>query len=243
MRAAAAAAAAFAFALVGCAGEGGREAREATTTTRTAPATTTTGTAPATTEERSQPNPPPHAPAPQEGDDLRAVGAAIPSDPFLSEVASDLTAPEVKVHCWSEEQWRKAMKIVGDRRVAGLADIVTFRIDLAPWVCRELAAVREAGEVPEDRNERLLFVDALVVLAHEAQHLTQAGGNEAVAECYAIQKTRDAARAFGASEEEAADLAGLAWSEIYGTLPDEYRSAQCHEGGPLDLNPETSEWP
>jgi hypothetical protein len=85
-------------------------------------------------------------------------------------------------------------------------------------------------------------VVAVHVLAHESEHL--AGFlDESVAECYSLQTTQEAAELLGASPAQAAALARRYAAEIYPYMPDAYRSDQCKDGGTLDLDPGSHDWP
>ena len=87
-----------------------------------------------------------------------------------------------------------------------------------------------------------LQVISVHVLAHEAEHL--AGyTSEAVAECRSVQTTEQAALLLGATARQARLLALRYWIEIYPDMPDDYRTGDCKDGGPLDLHPDDPRWP
>ena len=92
--------------------------------------------------------------------------------------------------------------------------------------------------------DRRVFEDVLAVhtLAHESWHLTGIR-NEAITECKALQTTAQAAQLLGAGARaaEAAAQYSLRW--FYPYEPSEYRTADCHDGGPYDLRPGDSSWP
>ena len=83
---------------------------------------------------------------------------------------------------------------------------------------------------------------ALHVLAHESWHL-RGVRDEAAADCYAFQRTALAAERLGAGLEGARAVARLAMALRSETAPAEYRSASCHPGGALDLDPANPSWP
>jgi hypothetical protein len=58
-----------------------------------------------------------------------------------------------------------------------------------------------------------------------------------------MQLSRDAAIALGATKAYADRLADAAWRSRYPSLPSEYRSSACRDGGPLDLFPDSAVWP
>ena len=79
-------------------------------------------------------------------------------------------------------------------------------------------------------------------LAHESLHL-QGTLNEARAECYGLQQMDRVGELLGADPEGAHRLAVFAWRVIYPRLPDAYRSPNCREGGPWDLDRRSTRWP
>jgi hypothetical protein len=88
----------------------------------------------------------------------------------------------------------------------------------------------------------LRSIHSLETLAHEAWHL--AGHvNEATAECYALQRIAFVAAALGAPPEQGTELARAAFVVLYPRMPEEYRSAECRDGGSLDLTPTSSVFP
>jgi hypothetical protein len=67
--------------------------------------------------------------------------------------------------------------------------------------------------------------------------------DEIEAECYGLQNVAAAAQELGASESYASELAQVAWQEIYPQMPADFRSPDCRNNGPLDLNRAQAEWP
>jgi hypothetical protein len=103
-------------------------------------------------------------------------------------------------------------------------------------ICTSLARLARGDSVPLERAS--LAVEAL---AHEAYHLAGVQ-DEAATQCYGLQAMRFVAARLGVSD----DLAGAyvrAATARYPTLPEAYRSAECREGGALDLHPETGVFP
>jgi hypothetical protein len=82
---------------------------------------------------------------------------------------------------------------------------------------------------------------AVHVLTHEAMHM-RGSDNEAVAECEAVQRDAFTAQAFGATPEQAKQLAVQYWRRVYPQMPDEYRTGDCGPGAPLDENLASSPW-
>lgn len=86
------------------------------------------------------------------------------------------------------------------------------------------------------------FVHALETLAHESWHL--AGHvDEATTECYALQTIAFVAERLGAPREQGEQLARAAFLGLYPSMPPEYHSSECRDGGELDLRPRSSVWP
>jgi hypothetical protein len=83
---------------------------------------------------------------------------------------------------------------------------------------------------------------ALDVLAHESWHL-EGNQNEAVTECYAQQTVGFVATKLGSDDVQARGLARLVHLLVYPHMPEDYRSAECRDGGALDLRPDSSAWP
>jgi hypothetical protein len=95
------------------------------------------------------------------------------------------------------------------------------------------------------------YAFALLVLAHESVHLLDltAGASvdqpfEARAQCIGIQLIPSVATRLGATADDARSIAQYALDRIYpryeGTP---YWSADCRQGGPLDLSPTDGIWP
>jgi hypothetical protein len=83
---------------------------------------------------------------------------------------------------------------------------------------------------------------AVHVFTHEAWHL-HGVGDEAMAECYALQTTAPVARRLGATVEQAQALARWNLEHAYPYLPSQYHSSECRDGGSLDLRPASAQWP
>jgi hypothetical protein len=69
------------------------------------------------------------------------------------------------------------------------------------------------------------------------------GLSEAEVECAALQEVRRTARALGATQAYANRLADFVWEQIYPKNSPEYFTRACRDGGPLDVNSESSVWP
>jgi hypothetical protein len=66
--------------------------------------------------------------------------------------------------------------------------------------------------------------------------------DEAATQCYALQAIRFVAGRLGVSNANAHEYVRLAVAR-YPSLPEQYRSDQCRDGGMLDLHPESAVFP
>jgi hypothetical protein len=178
-------------------------------------------------------------------------GEALESriEPEFGAVASALVETDVEVRCWSERDWEALMgemKRFTNGRIGegtvGFAGHGDDRLNLAPEICEGLVALRYENARPTDGDELAYLAVAVQTLMHEAQHV-RGVVNEAGAECYGLQMTRDAARRLGANRPYAATLARTYWTEVYELLPAGYRSDECRDGGALDASPNSRVWP
>jgi len=86
---------------------------------------------------------------------------------------------------------------------------------------------------------------ALAVVAHESYHLL-GYTNEAQVECYGMQSIWFVANKLGASIDQSQALASLYASRMYPlrrTQSPRYWSAECRDGGKLDLRKSLARWP
>lgn len=87
-------------------------------------------------------------------------------------------------------------------------------------------------------------IDSLMTVAHESMHVLGIG-DEAVAECFALQTLTPVAAHFGAKTSFAYEI-GRDYLEIYAGneqhAPD-YWSPDCRDGGALDVFPRAAGWP
>jgi hypothetical protein len=128
-------------------------------------------------------------------------------------------------------------------------------IGVRPWICRRVNGL--LLDVPEPYSpDSYLAAWAVLILTHEAVHLSDYSGarNEALTECRAIQLVRQVALALGTTDEVAralgheamrydAKLPGLGDYRVgLGLIPN-YHATGCEDGGPLDIHPDSSDWP
>jgi hypothetical protein len=169
----------------------------------------------------------------------------------LGAIASEIAGRPVHVHC------QGAVGAAVD--VTGEAGTVMFDVngkpadvtDLKHDICTRLAAyphvhgspafacVASGTACPLDTLKTLWAVHTL---AHELWHLA-GRESEAIAECDALQTTAFVAERLGASPSEGEASARAVLYQLYPDLPSDYRTDDCHDGGPYDLRPETDVWP
>jgi hypothetical protein len=125
---------------------------------------------------------------------------------------------------------------------------------LSSDVCADLAAFRTKPSAYDPRtctdntcaDRAFQVAQSIQTIAHESYHVL-GFKHEATAECYGMQSLWYAAHRLGASVELSQALAQYYWKDIYPlrrTSPYPwYWSAQCRDGGKLDLRPKTHGWP
>ena len=169
----------------------------------------------------------------------------------LSQVATELGHRHVHVHCQSF-----AGNLVDVGAEAGTVQfdpsgIPSDTTNLKRPICQALARFPHDVKSPayacvyaNQECPQSIWEDVLAVhtLAHEVWHL-HGISDEAKTECYALQTTAQAAELFGADVSSAEAAARYAYMRFYPNLPDEYREADCGNGGLLDLRPADPAWP
>jgi len=178
----------------------------------------------------------------------RGVTGKSRVDPRYGEIASAIAEKEVEARCWSRKDWSK---LLVEERVLTRGQITEAmlafasaggqRINLGPFVCGHLDALVYDGKRPRDPLRQLDLAQALGALVHESRHAAGVA-DEPTAECEAIQLLPKAAQVARVEPAYARELARLAW-ESYPTLPAEYHSAECRNGGKLDLTPGDGRFP
>jgi hypothetical protein len=175
--------------------------------------------------------------------DARPLPRAVPSpeashiDTRLSHVATRLGRGRAEVRCWSTAEWETVVRELNDgEEVTAYTTIDRRRVHFAWHTCTWLR-VAAARTVP-----RVVRAEALATFAHELEHL-RGIDQEAQAECYSYQNLAAVAEALGASRDEAQRLRRVAWRELYPPSDPHYVSAECRNGGRLDLRPRRRQWP
>jgi hypothetical protein len=164
-------------------------------------------------------------------------------EPSLSRIATTLSGRDATVRCFtSGSDWRTVQDAIGRTEhgvvsLAGFALIARRRIDLSPDVCRTLLTIRTARFAAATH--------AIEVLTHESEHLAGVDGieNEARTDCYAAQRMRITAGLLGRPLAEARAMGGFYLRVQQPSLPAEYRSAECRNGGAYDLRPQDQAFP
>jgi hypothetical protein len=182
--------------------------------------------------------------------DARLLARAPSAEERLAEsVGRRLTRLPVVVRCSTAAE------------APGLLGVTPFLNDeprgyflLMPFVCRQLARFR-ANPVAYDPaacaggpcvQQLSLMTQSLQTVAHESYHALGFEA-EATAECYGMQSLWFVARTLGASVPQSEALAAWYWRYQYPAWRlgnhTQYWSAQCRDGGRLDLRLRSHAWP
>jgi hypothetical protein len=167
---------------------------------------------------------------------------------IAQQVARRLTGHNASVRCGSIG--------MSDPRVLGVTPLMNgHSFDyflMRPAECTYLAWFRQAPArwdprtcVESDCARVGNIIMALAVVAHESYHLL-GYSNEAQVECYGMQSIWFVANKLGASIDEAQVVAQFYATRMYPqrrTQTPTYWSAQCRDGGKLDLRPALARWP
>jgi hypothetical protein len=153
----------------------------------------------------------------------------------------------IEVRCWSKREWRfvrrewGAYVAVGD--LLGFVHSFRPRTSIAPRICKQLARLAYRGERPTTGLPLYRASEAVAVLSHESEHIRHIERDEATTECHGMQRMQRLARLLGASQSYANLLASTYSTDLYRFNPPKYSSAECRNGGPLDLHPASEVWP
>jgi hypothetical protein len=162
-------------------------------------------------------------------------------DPRLADGIRAVSGIESTVRCWTMPGWKRLEKVM-HRSLGGLADTGTYEIHLHPFACQGVRSLL-AGNQPESGDAAVFVAEGLVTLTHEGTHFTSAGSNEGVVECRAMQNAHLVAARLGIDEDYARRLARVYWERAYPRNDPVYGSAECRDGGTMDVNPDSSDWP
>ncbi len=167
----------------------------------------------------------------------------------FAEIARSSVGVEPKVYCWQPAAWVEFVEqyaiLRGDEkiRLKAIGDNARNRIDLDPGVCVALRGYLARTRPPPLSYHNFELAEALIALTHEAEHLKAPSASETEVECYAVQHVRPLLRAVGWDPAFAKEIALHGWEIGYTQLPPRYRMPECRDGGPLDRNPRSNEWP
>ena len=143
--------------------------------------------------------------------------------------------------CWNAADWVIFGKAFAETSIGGYVDPAKPRqIGLAPTMCSRLDLVAYKKPAPGPTTKTAA---AILVLSREIER-TQGYVNAAQATCYGLQGVPATAELLGAPPVTADKLGRLAakWYRR-SNLPYGFWSAQCKDGGKLDLDPQSKHWP
>jgi hypothetical protein len=169
--------------------------------------------------------------------------------PAFAALASPVAGRAVNVYCWPAERWAPfledyAILVANDEiSLKGIADETRERIDLEPGVCTSLGRYVQRKRPIEISFENFQMAEAIAVLTHQAEHLKSPDTSELEVECYAVQHVRPFIAAAGWDVAYQTELARQAWDLGYTQLPAQLQLPECRDGGQLDRNPASSDWP
>jgi hypothetical protein len=169
-------------------------------------------------------------------------------DPPMTRVASTIADKRVQVRCWSPADWSRLYDEqnayydgrVRSRETEAYANVGGSSIEISALRCEGFENLHKFTDA-DLRATPYAWASSFDILAHEAEH-ARGVANEAKAECFAMQLIPRTARAFGYSAQTGRFLARAYWLH-YGEEPPGYHSVRCREGGPYDLNRDSSVWP
>jgi uncharacterized small protein (DUF1192 family) len=167
-------------------------------------------------------------------DSLSTETRAEAQDRFSAE-ASRIAGKPVRIRCDESGEYVGAVQ-----HADGIAQVGGDLAYLIPERCLDLYRLAFENDVTSSQTAR-----AVAVLAHEAWHL-RGEGDEGRTECYALQSGVELGRRLGLGEDEARRLMAqqLAENSGRGVATAEYRvPPECRDGGSLDLDPTSSQFP
>jgi hypothetical protein len=164
-------------------------------------------------------------------DSLAVETRAEAQDRFSAE-ASRIAQKPVRIRCDESGAFVGAIQ-----HTEGVATVGGDLAYLTPERCLDLYRLAFEGEVTTSQTAR-----ALVVLAHEAWHL-RGVRNEGSTECYALQSGVELGQQLGLSEDTARRLMRLQLVENSGANAEYRVPPDCRDGGRLDLDPGSTQFP
>jgi hypothetical protein len=182
---------------------------------------------------------------------LAAVGFARHEDRIrqqsrLAVVASELAGRQVGVHCPGFLAGLVDVRSEGGRVQFDGSGHPAGHTDLSPETCKALRHLARIDFTCIHRGDcgysQFKAAWAAHTLAHESFHL-RGFESEAITECYALQNTALVAERLGVPTGQAEQLQRWVYLRGYPNEPDEYRTSECRDGGPLDLRPQSPQFP
>ncbi len=158
------------------------------------------------------------------------------TEALLSAEAGRISGREARVRCDAEGE---AVGIV--QHADGLAEVGGSNAYLTPAICHRLYRLA----LEDDEGSFSQTARAIAVLAHEAWHL-RGETDEGTANCYAFQSGVAIGERLGLSEQTAARMMRQQLAEnatVARSAPEYLVSAECRNGGRLDLRPGSSRFP
>lgn len=118
----------------------------------------------------------------------------------------------------------------------------THVIRLEPWVCETAAQFVIDRSTLYDSDDLQIAANALEVITHEAAHIEASDSHESNTNCRTLQRSRQVATALGAADGPAEQLRAelqrrARYNESQWRLPEYQITSSCHDGGPLDMDP------
>jgi hypothetical protein len=182
---------------------------------------------------------------------LAAVGFARREDRIhqqqtLGAIATELAGRPVAVRCPGFLE-----SLVDVRGEAGRVQFAANgrpanHTDLAPSTCSALRHLDQVDFTCIEREtcgyKEFKAAWAAHTLAHESFHL-RGFEDEGITECYALQNSAFVAERLGVSVKQAQELQAWLYKDGYPNEPQDYQSADCYDGGPLDLRPQSPVFP
>jgi hypothetical protein len=174
--------------------------------------------------------------------------SATYEEQIAQQVARRLTGHNASVRCGAIGE--------SDPRILGVTPLLNGRsfdyFLMRPLQCTNLSWFHQAPArwdprtcVESDCARVPAMAMALAVVAHESYHLL-GYSNEAQVECYGMQSIWFVANKLGADVGESQAIASFYATRMYPqrrTQTPQYWSAQCRDGGKLDLRPTLASWP
>ncbi len=169
------------------------------------------------------------------GWDSLAVETRREAQDRFSDEASRIAGKAVRIRCDEAGAYVGAVQ-----HADGVAAVGGDLAYLTPERCLDLYRLAFDGEVRSSQTAR-----ALAVLAHEAWHL-RGVRDEGTTECYALQSGVQLGKRLGLAEDAVRQLmrqqlvenAGRSGASVEYLVPPD-----CHDGGALDLDPDSARFP